>query len=501
LSGPGAALESIVALTEAMGDPAGFPRALSRVVREALGAHRALIMVRVPGLGPQLGYEELSGEEAAGIAEEVLSHVRFADDVWQADDAFADPALREASQTVRTFELKSLLGVAIPYPGSNDAIGALYVDDLHRTQRFGPNEVQALQRLARAVGRVVGLLPSLQPKPFQAAPRQVLGVWVGPDRAAGLEAIKERLKGSVGPQNILLSGPTGVGKTVLARRLATECLGLEGVEEVALRRGDTALMVTQLMGSLKGDFTDSVNRDGAIQRAMRERKALFLDEVQTLDHDQQQTLLPLLDVPQRRFGRLTDSAREVSGTLHVILATNASVDESRWSELFRDDLWYRMSRVHVALVPLRERGFEVVYESLKSLLALQGAPRPEQVFEPAALERATRYDWPGNLRQLAAFVEEVALRHKRGDTPIPVEALSLLGLGRERSIGVPQGRSQRWDNTAKVETVLAALRRHQFVQLKAARDLRMSRSSLNKFLKRHGLLEQVKREKARGPQI
>ncbi len=497
LPGPGAALESIVSLTEAMGDPASFPQALSRVVREALGAHRALIMVRLPGMGQQLGYEELSGEEAAGIADEVLRHIRFAHDVWQADDAFADPALREASATVRTFELKSLLAVAIPYPGTEEAIGALYVDDLHRRSSFGPDEVGALQRLARAVGQVVGLLPGLKARALQEAPRQTLGVWVLPDRARELDAVAERLRSSEGPQNLLISGPTGAGKTVLARRLARECLGLEGVEEVALRRGDTGLMVSQLLGSVKGEFTGAITRVGAVQRAIEGRRALFLDEVQSLDHDQQQTLLPLLDVPQRRFGRLTGSALEVRGTLHVILATNARVDAGRWKDLFRADLWYRMSRVHVALDPLADRGLEVVYESLGELLAAQGAPSPEHLLTPEALARTTRFEWPGNLRQLAAFAEEVALRHKRGEPPVRLEDLPKLGLGAESGLRARATRAPRWDDQVKVETVLSALRRHRFVQLKAAQELQMSRSSLNKFLKRHGLLDQVKREKAR----
>jgi len=497
LPGPGAALESIVTLTEAMGDPEGFPRALAQVVKEALGAHRALIMVRPPGQDRQLGYTELSGEEAAGIADEVLQHIRFAHDVWRADDAFADPKLREASATVRTFELKSLLAVAIPYRGTDEAIGALYVDDVHRRNSWGPEEEGALQRLARAVGQVVGLLPELKARGLREAPRETLGVWVLPDRARELEAVAERLRSSEGPQNLLLSGPTGAGKTVLARRLARECLGLEGVEEVALRRGDTGLMVSQLFGAVKGEFTGAVTRVGAVQRAIEGRRALFLDEVQTLDHDQQQTLLPLLDVPQRRFGRLTGSALEVRGTLHVILATNARVDAGRWKEMFRDDLWYRMSRIHVALDPLAERGMAVVDESLKALLGAQGAPGPDQLLEPLALARVLRFEWPGNLRQLAAFAEELALRHKRREPLVRVDDLPKLGLGSQIGLRAQATGAPRWDDQVKVEAVLSALRRHAFVQLRAAEELQMSRSSLNKFLKRHGLLDQVKREKLR----
>jgi hypothetical protein len=131
LDGPGANLEGIVQLTEAMHDPRAFPGALARLVGQALGAYRVLIMVAIPGLGRQVTYTELSGAEAAGIGREVLRRIQKPDDHWLAHNAFADPHLRQTSQTVRTFELKSLLAVAIPQ--GDKAVGALYVDDLHRT--------------------------------------------------------------------------------------------------------------------------------------------------------------------------------------------------------------------------------------------------------------------------------------------------------------------------------------------------------------------------------
>lgn len=87
--------------------------------------------------------------------------------------------------------------------------------------------------------------------------------------------------------------------------------------------------------------------------------------------------------------------------------------------------------------------------------------------------------------------------HKRGEPKVRLEDLPKLGLGAEAGLRAHASRALRWDDSVKVETVLSALRRHRFVQLRVAEELQMSCSSLNKFLKRHGLLDQVKREKAR----
>lgn len=492
LAGPGAALETIVGLTEAFDDPARFPRALARVVREALGTHRVLIMLRLPGLGNQLAHQELSGEEAAGIATEVLARIRSPEDVWHSDNAFADPSLRQVSATVRTFELKSLLAVAIPY--RNEAIGALYVDDRHRVGRFTDDDVRSLQRLAIAVGRGVGTLPRNRSHSLTSEPERVLGVRLPALQARAIQSTLDRMRQGQ-PTNLLITGPTGSGKTWFARRVATEVLGLTGVVEVALRPGSVDLMVAQLQGARKGEYTGAVERVGAVHRSITSKKALFLDEVQALQPDQQQILLPLLDVPHRRMGGLTGAAEPVPDTLHIILCTNAPVHDSEWRAHFRDDLWYRMARMWIDLPALGDRGPEVVYRYLGDMLGVQGLPEPEKVFATDALARVTWWEWPGNLRELEGFADAAANRYRaQGERPLDLDDLRELGLGAAAIRGRPTA-APRWDDEVKVEKVLGALRRHDYVQRKAAAELGMSPASLSKFLKRHGLTDGVRKER------
>ncbi len=489
LDGPGANLEGIVELAEAMNHPEDFPGALARLVGQALGAHRVLIMLALPGMGRQVTYTELTGAEAAGIGTEVLRRIRRPDDHWLAHDAFADPQLRESSATVRTFELKSLLAVAIPR--GDRAIGALYVDDLHRANRFGEADVAILQRLARAVGGMLPLLDAASRGPWTGEPRDVLGVLLtDPRRVEEIEQDVALLDG-VRQANVLITGPTGAGKSVLARRLATEVLGATGVEVVVLRKGDPQWLITQLMGARRGEFTGAMDREGAIQRCLRHRRALFLDEVQNLDEAGQQILLPLLEMGQRHFGGLTGTSERLPGPLHVLLGTNADVSKGRWKDHFREDLWYRMNEAHIDLPPLADRGPEAVYCYLAQMLEAEGAPAPEVVFDPRALHRATRWGWPGNLRQLHVFAGRAAQLHRATGRPLGLEQLPRLGVDTEGPVS--EDELDPGIDTVLKEHVLDVLGRNAWVQKEAATELGRSPAWLSKYLRRHGLVDEVKR--------
>ncbi|MFK7930710.1 MAG: GAF domain-containing protein, partial [Myxococcota bacterium] len=159
LEGPGAALDQIVRLVEAVGQGDKLLEVVAQIVSDALGAHRVLVMLRLPGLGRQLTAREISGQESAGLAPEIWRRVRRPDDVWLAGGAFADPGLRRRSATVRNGQVEGVVAVAIPKGGK--AIGALYVDDIHRAGRFGPADVDVLKRIARAIGDVADALPTV----------------------------------------------------------------------------------------------------------------------------------------------------------------------------------------------------------------------------------------------------------------------------------------------------------------------------------------------------
>ena len=488
LDGPGAALEGIVKLTETMHDAKAFPEAMARLVSEALGAYRVLIMVRIPGLGQQVSYTELSGAEAAGISVEVLRRITDPDDYWLAHNAFADPRLRESSQTVKTFKLKSLLAVAIPH--GDRAVGALYVDDLHRANRFGDDDIAILRRLAVAIGKALPLLSASSREPLLEEPVDMYGVLMS--RQQHIDDMDYALSMIEGQEqtNLLITGPTGAGKTVLAERLATEVLELEGIVRVVMRRGDPDKLVSALSGTRRGEFTSAVDRKGAIDRCLKEGKALFLDEVQNLDEAGQEILLPFLELPDRHVGGLTGPSERLTRPLHVILGTNVDVERGGWEDYFREDLWYRMSHVRLHLPSLAERGPEAVYRYLGDMLAKRGLGLPEQVFHTAALHRLTHWSWPGNFRRLESFAEHAAHLHRTQERRLGIDDLVRLQIVDEGVSETGSGATASLED-AKVQHVMTVLARHDWVQKAAAAELEMTTPTLSRFLRRHGLSKQV----------
>lgn len=474
-----------------------------------MGANRVLIILRMPGLGQQMAFEELTGAEATGIAREVLARVDQPDAVWRADDAFADPRLRKASATVRTFEIRSLCAVAIPH--EQEAIGALYVDDVHRAGRFGDAEVATLQQLAASVGRLARRLPTPTRNRQDLQVRNVLGVYTQhARRAAAMQRSVERLSPRR-PQNLLVSGPTGSGKTWFARRIATEVLGLQGLIEVVLFRMDIDKLVSMLAGTAKGEFTGAISRRGAIEQALTQKKALFLDEVQNLDEEGQRILLPLLELPDRRFGSLTGAATPIASPLHVILGTNADVEGDRWRGRFREDLWFRMSQLHVDLPPLAERGPDAIYRHLAELMEERDLPEPEATFDPELLELVVHAEWPGNLREMHTFVDEVAFAYptvERRLTEADLPGWDLRARPREWRLVDPRGPlpvptpmrrepAHASDAIAEQERhlVIKALEDHNYNQAAAARALDITRWKMLRLVKKHGLWDEVRKRR------
>jgi DNA-binding NtrC family response regulator len=164
-----------------------------------------------------------------------------------------------------------------------------------------------------------------------------------------------------------------------------------------------------------------------VQRAIRLDHAVFLDELQAVDAVAQHVLLPLLDSP-RRTGGHSESDRPLSKPLYVILATNQDVTDRAWREQFRQDLWYRISGYHLQVPSVAARGPEVTYRYLKMFLERHDV-EPEQAFRPDALSALARYHWPGNLREIQAFVERVASHLRIRGQNIGVDDLAQLGIG------------------------------------------------------------------------
>jgi DNA-binding NtrC family response regulator/tetratricopeptide (TPR) repeat protein len=492
LATPGATLDLVAELVESLDDPRAFPRAVARLVRGALGANRVLILVRLPGLGNQRGFEDLSRAEVAGISDEVLRRIQRPGDVWYAEDAVADPKIIAVSRTVATFRIRSLVAVAIPYDGK--AIGALYVDDLQRRGRFGDNDVSLLQRLAATIGRVVGGRIAVRGGGVERLdPVDLYGLLLCD--SGRVRAVRETLEAAraLNQANLLLTGQSGAGKTEFARRIAKEVFGLRGLHEVRLTRYPVERLVGLLHGTAPGDFTGAERRAGVVKEAIVERKALFLDEVHALDADAQQALLPLLELPNRRAASLGGASAPLGAPLTVILATNADVRGSEWQSAFRPDFWYRVRGSWIELPPLNERGRQAVYMYLRAMLTERGAPAPEEVFDTDALDLVTSAAWEGNLRDLRDVAHQMATLFASRGKPVTRRDLEERGPAPQVAL---HSSAESLDEIER-EAVVRALEAVSYNQSRAARRLGISRWALLRMLRAYGILDRVRELRGR----
>jgi two-component system NtrC family response regulator len=288
---------------------------------------------------------------------------------------------------------------------------------------------------------------------------------------------------------VLITGESGTGKELVARAIHYSSPRKDGpfisVNCMALNAG---VLESELFGHEKGSFTGAT----AMKRGrfeMAHGGTLFLDEIGELSHDMQVKLLRVLQ--ERTFERVGGSA-PIEVDIRVVAATNKNLLEEVGKGSFREDLYYRLNVVQVELPPLRERREDI------PLLAAHFVHKyaednelPQKNFSPEALDYLTGYEWPGNIRQLENIVERCMvltpsatigvedLPHEIRDEETQLKsAVDLLPVKLDLA-----------DTLDKLEAALIrrALVRSEFVQVKAAELLGISKSLLQYKLKKYGI--------------
>jgi two-component system response regulator PilR (NtrC family) len=199
------------------------------------------------------------------------------------------------------------------------------------------------------------------------------------------------------PINCLVVGESGTGKELVARSLHEA--GVRKGQFVAINCGAIPenLVESELFGHAKGAFTGADrDRSGLIESA--HRGTLFLDEINSLPASAQVKLLRVL---QERRVKPVGSSKEIPVDVRVVAASNADLEKESREGRFREDLYYRINVIRIALPPLRERTDDIG-ELVRHFLERYAKEyrKPTRKVSPPALHALRAWAWPGNVREL-----------------------------------------------------------------------------------------------------
>jgi two-component system, NtrC family, response regulator len=286
----------------------------------------------------------------------------------------------------------------------------------------------------------------------------------------------------VGPSDVsvLITGESGTGKELVARAIHRQS-ARKGELFVAINCGaiPETLLESELFGYEKGAFTGAAQqRKGRIEGA--QRGTLFLDEIGDIPLGLQVKLLRFLqDHTIQRLGAKETLAVDA----RILAATNVDLKKAISEGRFREDLYYRLCVVTIAVPALSERGSDITL--LARTFLTKCAEEQKKLlkgFAPQAVEALMAHSWPGNVRELENRIERaVVMAEGKYVTPANLELKDPSSAGEDAST-LRASRDSR-----EKDLVRLAMDKAEGNVSKAAAELGISRPTLYQLLVRYGL--------------
>ncbi|MGE5646685.1 MAG: sigma-54-dependent transcriptional regulator [Acidobacteriota bacterium] len=307
---------------------------------------------------------------------------------------------------------------------------------------------------------------------------------------------------------ILITGETGTGKELIAKAIHANSQRAENMF-IPVNSGSLPpeLLESTLFGHVKGSFTGAFStRKGYFEIA--NRGTIFFDEIGTISMETQAKLLRVIQ--EKEFMPL-GSSDVVRVDVRILAATNADLKKLVEEGRFREDLYYRLNVINIALPPLRDRKediplliehfFAKYCQENEKFLDANG--RSTLRFEPDALQVLMDHNWPGNVRELENAVERAVVLAGQPVVTVDVLPEQLLHAGGMR---IRRDESGRLAPDASLFEIVADYERHVILerlemsnwsQTEAAESLHVPLSTLNQKIKRLNIEVRRKSELAK----
>ena len=207
--------------------------------------------------------------------------------------------------------------------------------------------------------------------------------------------------------NVLLTGESGVGKSMFAKVIHGKSKRTEGpFIEINCGAIPENLLESEFFGYERGSFTGA-NKEGKIGLIeLAQNGTLFLDEISELPLNLQ---VKILKVIQDKIITKVGGTKEIQVDFRLIAASNKDFKQLIEGKRFREDLYYRLNVITIEIPPLRERREDIIPLALFFIDKYNKNYQLKKSFLKEVFDKLVGYDWPGNIRELENIIERIVL--------------------------------------------------------------------------------------------
>ncbi len=297
---------------------------------------------------------------------------------------------------------------------------------------------------------------------------------------------------------VLITGESGTGKSVLAKYIHDNS-SRQDKPFVKISCGSLSetLLESELFGHVRGSFTGAIrDKKGKFEEA--HGGTIFLDDINLASSNLQ---IKMLRVLQEKVIERVGGNTPIKVDVRIITATNTSLQEEVARQKFREDLYYRINVVSMAIPPLRERLSDI--EPLAQHFIRQFNQvhhRQIKDITQSALQVCLRYGWPGNVRELENVVERAVILSP-GDFIVPASLPPQLndGGGPAPAAGGANATLDEALSRAERQIILETLKSFEWNRQLSARALGISRTTLFNKMRRFDLKDPRRNSADEGP--
>jgi transcriptional regulator with GAF, ATPase, and Fis domain len=410
-------LSSLVEISKAINSVLEIDRLLETIMDSAIdsiGVERGVLFLKDPdgSLQPRVArnVEKETLANATEISRSITAEVASSGKYVLSSNVQDDPSVM-GRDSVKAFKIRSVL--CVPLADKETIIGTIYLDSRKVTTTFSPQTVEFLQMFANLAA--IAIQNARRYEATQNEARYWKGEASGKYRyeniicvSPPMRAVCERARSVAGTNvSVLITGESGTGKELVARAIHYESPRRERkFVPINCSALPEQILEAELFGARKGAFTGAVaDSRGLFEEA--DGGTIFLDEIADMQPALQAKLLRALQEGEIR--RVGDTQYRYVN-VRVLSATNRNLADTIRQGAFREDLYYRLCGMEVAIPPLRERPDDIVPLTMSfigSFCAENGIPAKTPTAD--AMAALQRYAFPGNVRELQNIVRKAVI--------------------------------------------------------------------------------------------